>query len=74
MNPRNYSEDELVERPTLDLLESLGYEIVDGYAEKLGSEGLGRDDQSQVVLRHRLEPKLVELNPELPAAAIEAAV
>lgn len=73
MNPRNYSEDELVERPTLDLLESLGYETVDGYAETLGAEGLGRDDQSQVVLRHRLEPKLAELNPELPAAAIEAA-
>src|SRR5436190_16778241 len=74
VSPRDYSEDELVERPTLDLLESLGYEIVDGYAETLGSEGLGRDDQSQVVLRHRLEPKLAELNPELPAAAIEAAV
>ena len=74
MTPRNYSEDELVERPTLDLLEALGYEIADGYVEASGPEGLGRDDQSQVVLRHRLGPKLAELNPELPAAAIEAAV
>ena len=74
MSPRDYSEDELVERPTLDLLETLGYGIADGYAETLGPEGLGRDDQSQVVLRHRLKPKLAELNPELPAAAIEAAV
>ncbi len=38
-----------------------------------GAEGLGRDDQLEVVLRHRLEPKLAELNPELPAEAIEAA-
>lgn len=74
MSPRDYSEDELVERPTLELLELLGYEIADGYSETFGAEGLGRDDRSQVVLRHRLAPKLAELNPELPAAAIEAAV
>jgi type I restriction enzyme, R subunit len=74
VSPRDYSEDELVERPTLALLKSLGYEIADGYSETLGPDGLGRDDQSQVVLRHRLAPKLAELNPELPVAAIEAAV
>ena len=34
----------------------------------------GRDDRSEVVLRHRLGPKLDELNPELPAAALDAAV
>lgn len=74
MTPRDYSEDEVVERPTLELLESLGYEVEDGYAETLGPEGLGRDDRSQVALRHRLAPKLAELNPDLPAAAIEVAV
>jgi type I restriction enzyme R subunit len=74
VTPRDYSEDGLVERPTLELLGLLGYEIADGYSETLGSEGLGRDDQSQVVLRYRLAPKLTELNPELPPAAIEAAV
>jgi type I restriction enzyme R subunit len=74
VNPRNYSEDEVVERPTMEMLGALGYELVDGLGEKLGAEGLGRDDQSQVVLRHRLRPKLVELNPDLPEAAIEGAV
>jgi type I restriction enzyme R subunit len=74
VSPRDYSEDELVERPTLDLLKSLGYQIANGLTETLGSEGLGRDDQSQVILRHRLAPKLAELNPELPQAAIDAAV
>jgi type I restriction enzyme R subunit len=74
VSPRDYSEDGLVERPTLALLESLGYEVADGYSETLGPDGLGRDDQSQVVLRHRLAPKLAELNPGLPSAAIDAAV
>jgi type I restriction enzyme, R subunit len=74
VTPHNYSEDELVERPTLALLESLGYEIVDGLREELGADGLGRDDQSQAILRHRLGPKLAELNPELPVAAVDAAV
>src|SRR4051794_20084337 len=74
MSPEGYSEDELVERPTLELLESLGYEVADGYTETLGPEGLGRDDQSEVVLRHRLSPKLIKLNPDLPPIAIETAV
>lgn len=74
MSPRDYSEEGLVERPTLDLLESLGYEVIDGFAETLGPDGLGRDDQAQVVLRHRLAPKLAELNPDLAASAIDSAV
>lgn len=72
--PRNYSEDEVVEQPTLELLATLGYDIVNGLTEQLGPDGLGRDVQSEVVLRHRLGPKLTALNPELPTVAIEAAV
>jgi type I restriction enzyme R subunit len=64
----------LVEKPTLVLLTSLGYEIANGLKETFGPDGLGRDDQSQVILRHRLGPKLAELNPDLPASAIESAV
>jgi type I restriction enzyme R subunit len=74
VSPRGYSEDELVERPTLELLESLGYEIADAYTETLGPDGLGRDDQSEVILRHRLAPKLAELNPDLPPVAIDTAI
>lgn len=74
MSPRGYSEDELVERPALELLESLGYAIANGLEEELGPDGLGRDDQSQIVLQHRLRPKLVELNPEVSGQAIEAAI
>ncbi len=79
MTPTDFSEAGLVEGPTLALLEQLGYEVLNGYSEQFGAEtlgngGLGRDDQSQVVLHHRLRPKLAELNPELPEVAIEAAV
>jgi type I restriction enzyme, R subunit len=74
VSPRDYSEDELVERPTMELLGTIGYKIADGYTETLGPDGLGRDAQSEVILRHRLAPKLAELNPDLPPVAIAAAV
>ncbi len=79
MTPSDFSEQGLVERPTLALLGQLGYEAVHGHSELFGAEnvaagGLGRDDQSQVLLEHRLQPKLASLNPDLPATAIAAAV
>ncbi|MEA2218543.1 MAG: type restriction enzyme subunit [Solirubrobacteraceae bacterium] len=75
MTPSDFSEQGLVERPTLALLGQLGYETVDAYSEDFGATGgLGRDDQSQVVLHHRLRPMLVALNPGLPTTAIDAAV
>jgi type I restriction enzyme R subunit len=79
MTPRDYSERGLVEKPTLALLEQLGYETANGYSELYGANntyagGLGRDDQAQVVLHHRLRPKLAELNPDLPVPALDAAI
>jgi len=49
VTPSRFSEDRLVEKPTLELLEQLGYETADGYTERFGAEyiahgGLGRDD------------------------------
>src|SRR4051812_27508264 len=77
--PRGFSEMGLVEKPTLALLETLSYEIVDAYTESFGPESVatgnpGRDDRSEVVLRHRLRPKLAELNPGVPAQALDQAV
>jgi type I restriction enzyme R subunit len=74
VTPSDFSEQGLVERPTLALLGELGYETVDAYSEVFGPGGLGRDDQSQVVLHHRLRAKLAALNPRLAATAIDAAV
>lgn len=79
MTPGDFSERGLVEEPTLALLGRLGYETANGYTELFGADhafaaGLGRDYQSQVVLHHRLRPKLASLNPEVPAAGIAAAI
>ena len=62
MTPTGFSEQDLVEKPTLALLEQLGYEVIDAYTEQLGSDTIasgepGRDDRSEVILRHRLRPK-----------------
>src|SRR3954469_21766095 len=77
--PQGFSEMGLVEKPTLSMLDALGYEVVDAYAETYGPESVaagspGRDDRSEVVLRHRLRPKLSELNPNLPSQALDQAV
>jgi type I restriction enzyme R subunit len=79
VNPSDFSEQELVERPALALLSELGFEVIDAYAERFGPDHVadgapGRDNRSEVVLHHRLRPKLTELNPDLPAAAIEMAI
>jgi type I site-specific restriction-modification system R (restriction) subunit len=79
MTPAGFSEQDLVERPTLALLGHLGYEVIDAYTEQLGAEQVasgapGRDDRSEVILRHRLRPKLAELNPALPRRALDLAL
>lgn len=79
MTPRGFSEQHLVEKPTLELLSTLGYDVIDAYTEEFGAEAVaagnpGRDDRSQVILHHRLRPKLAELNPDLPGRALDSAV
>ena len=79
MNPSAFSEQQLVEKPALELLAQLGFEIVDAYTEQFGLEHVasgapGRDDRSEVILRYRLRPKLAELNPGLPPQALDAAL
>jgi type I restriction enzyme R subunit len=64
----------LVERPTMELLGTLGYELADGYSEQLGPDGLGRDDRAEIVLRHRLRKKLPGLNPGVPVEAFDLAI
>src|SRR4051812_21684054 len=77
--PDGFSEMGLVEKPTLELLESVGFEVIDAYTESFGAGSPatgnpGRDDRSEVVLRHRLRPKLAELNPDVPSQALDQAV
>jgi type I restriction enzyme R subunit len=72
---RNYSEDILIEQPTIDLFAELGYATANTFHEKLGRHGtLGRETEDEVVLVPRLRVALQRLNPDLPYEAIELAI
>jgi len=67
MTLRRFTEAELVERPALELLAELGWEVVDAYGETLGPAGtLGRDSIHDVILAHRLRDAIAVLNPGIP--------
>ena len=70
-----YSENTLVEQPTIELFAELGYETANTFHEKLGKDGtLGRETEDEVVLVPRLRAALQRLNPDLPHEAIELAI
>ena len=74
--PSEYSEDSLVEQPTIALFEELGYETANCFEEKvgLGESTYGRETTEQVVLVPRLRSALERLNPELASDAIDQAI
>jgi type I restriction enzyme R subunit len=65
-----------VEKPSMELLEQLGWTPLDAFQETLGSQGtLGRDSQHDVVLTHRLRLAMRNLNPgDVPDTAINEAI
>ena len=71
-----YSEDELIEQATEDVLDELGWEVVTAWKkETYGVNGLlGRDNKSEVVLTRYLKAALGKLNPNLPQAAYDQAI
>jgi type I restriction enzyme R subunit len=71
----SYSEDILIEQPTIALFETLEWDTVNCYRETFGASGLlGRETSNEVVLTARLRPVLERLNPALPAEAITLAI
>ncbi|UZG56243.1 HsdR family type I site-specific deoxyribonuclease [Rhodococcus opacus] len=75
MTPRDYSENALVEQPTLELLASLGWTVVNAFDESFGPGGtLGRDSMREVVLRYRLRKALDALNPDVPDVVLDEAL
>ena len=73
--PNPYSEDQLVEQPAIALLEDLGWETLDCYAEiDQGASPLGREHRGEVVLTMRLRAALERLNPDASFAAVNAAI
>ena len=72
---RDYSEDKLVEQPTIKLFEKLCYETANLMEEKRGPENPhGRETRSEVVLIPKLKEKLLELNPNIESNLIDEAI
>lgn len=70
-----YSEDVVIEQPTIELFSDLGWETANLYQEwGTGSSTEGRESQKQVVLEGRLRTALKRLNPRLPRNAIDQVI
>ncbi|MFZ4752819.1 MAG: type I restriction endonuclease subunit R [Chitinophagaceae bacterium] len=71
-----YSEDNLIENATQDVLEELGWEVKTAWTkETFGENGLlGRENKSEVILTRYLLAALQKLNPGLPDLAYQQAI
>jgi type I restriction enzyme R subunit len=75
MPPKQYSEDELIERPAIELFYELGWTPVNAFDETYGPNGtLGRENAGEVVLPRYLVQSLRKLNPKATKEAIQTAV
>jgi len=74
--PTGYTEDELVEKPAIELFKSLNWQTYNAFHEFETARGspLGRETKGEVVLVKHLRFALGKLNRELPAEAIELAI
>ncbi len=71
----NFSEDSLIEQPSIVLLASLGWDTADCYEETFGTQGtLGRGTSSEVVLLPRLRSAMERINPDLSPEAFHLAI
>jgi type I restriction enzyme R subunit len=71
-----YSEDNLVETATQDVLEDLGWDVAYAWTkETFGEHGLlGREHKGEVILRRYLLQALRQLNPGVPETAYLQAI
>jgi type I restriction enzyme R subunit len=71
----DYTEDQLVEQPAIQIFAELGWATLSASEEIFGTGGtLGRETKGEMVLVPRLRAALERLNPALPQEAIAAAV
>ncbi|OGC11284.1 DEAD/DEAH box helicase [candidate division WOR-1 bacterium RIFOXYA12_FULL_52_29] len=72
----HYSEDRLIEQPTIRLLTDLNWQAANCYLEFERASGstMGRENRGEVVLVSRLRPALNKLNPGLTEEAIDLAI
>lgn len=70
-----YSEDELIEQPTINLLTEIGWETRNCHSEfDQGDSSLGRKTKSEVVLTDRLQAALQRFNPTATQDPITKAI
>jgi type I restriction enzyme R subunit len=65
--------ESVVEQATLTWLESAGLKVLNGAKIAPGEAAAERGDYSQVAITQRLRNVLAQLNPTLPAEALEDA-
>ena len=72
----DFSEDTLVEQPTIALFKELGYETANCFYEKTGTSDstLGRETTEDVILVPKLRSALQRLNPALDGDAVNLAI
>ena len=69
-----FSEDILIEQPSIQLLSALGWNTSNAYHETFGEAGLlGRETSGEVILFARLLPALERLNPGLSREVLQLA-
>ncbi|MEN5378777.1 type I restriction endonuclease subunit R [Sphingobacterium kitahiroshimense] len=71
-----YSEDQLIEQATVDVLQELGWKVATAWKNETFSEDglLGRDNKTEVVLERHLLAALKRYNPDLPDVAYQRAM
>lgn len=71
-----YSEDQLIEQATEDVLKELGWQVVTAWThETFGEKGLlGRETKAQVILEREVLKALKKYNPDLPEISYTRAV
>ena len=72
---KDYSEDQLIEQPCMDIFQELSWETANVYeGETFGKDGtLGRDSEADVILKTRFYKAIQNLNPNLPKQAYDLA-
>jgi type I restriction enzyme R subunit len=71
----NYSEDQLIEQPAVELFGELKWNTISAREEIFGADGtLERETSAEVLLLSRLRSALEQLNPQLTPTAIGAAL
>jgi len=83
MTPTGYTEDALIEQPSIALMAELGWETFNAFGEFDPSTGsgqcpdestLGRETRAEVILKSRLRLALLKINPEVSIEAIHQAI